>query len=146
MEDTGMFSTLLILRAIEGELNGQEFAISGPAHWVLGRSRSCTLRLPGDGTVSRQHCLIEVEEGGAWIQDLGSLNGTLVNGEKIGQRQAIRHGDATMVQPPRHGLQDGDELRICNNRFLVGVTERKLSESESSTRRPLSDWSSLVCI
>jgi len=123
-------STKLILRATGGELHGQEFSFSGPAHCVLGRSRECTLRLPGDGTVSRQHCLIEVDNGTAWIQDLGSLNGTLVNGEKIGQRERLRNGDATMVQPPRQGLRNGDELRVCNNTFrvaLMGAFEQALS-------------------
>jgi pSer/pThr/pTyr-binding forkhead associated (FHA) protein len=114
-------ANLLILKATAGDLRGQEFAFPGPAHVVLGRSRSCWLRLPGDATVSRQHCLIEVDEYGAWVQDLGSLNGTYVNGEKIGQRDRERRDDATMVQPPRHTLRDGDELRICNNSFLVEV-------------------------
>jgi len=113
--------TMLILKATAGELHGQEFTIAGPAHCVMGRSRGCTLQLPNDGTVSRQHCLIEVDNGNAWIQDLGSLNGTLVNGEKIGQRERNRNGDATMVQPPRHGLRNGDELRVCNNVFAVAL-------------------------
>jgi pSer/pThr/pTyr-binding forkhead associated (FHA) protein len=141
-----MKSTLLVLKATAGDLNGQEFAITGPAHWVLGRSRSCSLRLPGDGTVSRQHCLIEVEAGGVWIQDLGSLNGTLVNGEKIGQRQRVRNGDATMVQPPRQELQDGDELRICNNTFAVVLTERIMPAAEGSTKPAVCEWSGLLCV
>jgi pSer/pThr/pTyr-binding forkhead associated (FHA) protein len=87
----------------------------------MGRSRSCTLRLPGDATVSRQHCLLELDADGVWIQDLGSLNGTFVNGEKIGQREARYDGDATMVQPGRQCLRDGDLLRICNNVFAVQV-------------------------
>src|ERR1700722_11720522 len=106
---------LLILKATGGDLHGREFALTGPAHCVLGRSRSCTLRLPGDATVSRQHCLIEIESDGVWVQDLGSLNGTLVNGAKIGQRERNHDGESTMVQPPRQHLKDGDELRICNN-------------------------------
>src|SRR5262249_1501829 len=118
-----MMATMLILRGLTGELRGQEFAFPGPTQAILGRSRSCTLRLSGDATVSRQHCLIELDEYGVWVQALGSLNGTLVNGEKIGQRQHGRDDDATLVQPPRHALQDGDELRICNNLFAVCLSE-----------------------
>ncbi len=134
-------STMLILKAVGGELHGQEFSISGPAHCVLGRSRGCTLRLPSDGTVSRQHCLIEVDDGRAWVQDLGSLNGTLVNGEKIGQRERVRGGDATMVQPPRQDLHNGDELRICNNTFrvaLMGAPENILSGAGTIPKTPSS--------
>lgn len=111
-------NTLVILKATEGGLRGQEFAFSGPANCIMGRSRSCGLRLPDDPTVSRQHCLIEIESEGAWVQDLGSLNGTHINGSRIGHREPV-HGDATMVQPARRELRDGDELRVCSNVFRV---------------------------
>lgn len=112
-------ATMLVLRALTGELRGMEFAFAAPATVILGRSRSCTLRLTGDATVSRQHCLLEIDDYGVWVQDLGSLNGTYVNGEKIGQRIATQGEDETMVQPPRHALVDGDEMRVCNNLFGV---------------------------
>jgi pSer/pThr/pTyr-binding forkhead associated (FHA) protein len=126
-------ATMMILRALTGDLRGQEFAFSGPAHAILGRSRSCTLRLPGDATVSRQHCCIELDEFGAWVQDLGSLNGTHVNGGKVGQRDRCKNEDATMMQPPRHGLEDGDELRICNNIFAVVLNEVEIPRRPKST-------------
>jgi len=114
---------MLTLRALTGDLRGQEFTFRGPAYCVLGRSRSCQLRLPGDATVSRQHCLIEMEGAGVWVQDLGSLNGTHINGQKIGQRDRDRQTDATLVAPPRQELQDGDELRVCNNIFAVVLAD-----------------------
>jgi pSer/pThr/pTyr-binding forkhead associated (FHA) protein len=139
-------STLLILKATAGDLYGQEFALTAPAHCVLGRSRGCTLRLPGDATVSRQHCLIEVENGVVHVQDLGSLNGTLVNGEKIGQRERNRNVDATMVQPARQSLQDGDELRICNNVFEVELTDSLMPRPK---REPVNqssgEWTLALC-
>jgi pSer/pThr/pTyr-binding forkhead associated (FHA) protein len=122
----------LILQATAGDLQGQEFAFRNPGSCILGRSRSCTLRLPGDITVSRQHCLLELDTEGVWVQDLGSLNGTFVNGEKIGQRD-LRLGDETMVQPPRQHLNHGDLLRICNNVFAV-----RLVDSLTDTRTRLS--------
>jgi len=118
-----MPKTMLVLRALTGELRGQEFAVQGNAYWILGRSRSCTLRLLGDGTVSRHHCLIEIDSKGVWVQDLGSLNGTHVNGFKISSADPQAGSDATMPQASRQGLSDGDELRICNNVFAVCLTE-----------------------
>jgi pSer/pThr/pTyr-binding forkhead associated (FHA) protein len=114
-------ATMLVLKAIAGDLRGSEFSFRGPASCILGRSRSCTLKLPGDGTVSRQHCVIEMEGEDIWVQDLGSLNGTHINGEKIGQRVPALETDATMVQPPRQLLSNGDELRVCNNIFQVSL-------------------------
>jgi pSer/pThr/pTyr-binding forkhead associated (FHA) protein len=116
-------ATMLILKAMTGELRGQEFVLTGPLHCVLGRSRGCALRLPGDATVSRQHCLLEMDGTGVWAQDLGSLNGTFVNGQRIGQRGWMMNEDATMLQPARQALRDGDELRICNHIFYVQVAE-----------------------
>src|SRR5262245_27910207 len=110
-------ATMLILRGLTGRLRGREFPFAAPAQAVVGRSHRCALRLTTDGTVSRQHCLIELDDDGAWVQDLGSLNGTRVNGEWIGQPATPADEDHTMVQSRRHALQDGDELRVCDNLF-----------------------------
>jgi pSer/pThr/pTyr-binding forkhead associated (FHA) protein len=112
-------ATLLILRALTGELRGQEFTFRAPACCLLGRCRDCHVRLPRDTTVSRQHCLVELEGAAAWVQDLGSCNGTHLNSENIGQRQHERRGDATMVAPLRRQLHDGDLLRVGNTFFAV---------------------------
>jgi pSer/pThr/pTyr-binding forkhead associated (FHA) protein len=112
-------ATLLTLKALTGNLRGQEFTLHAPAHCVLGRSSKCRLCLPHDRTVSRQHCLIELAGGSAWVQDFGSRNGTHLNGENIGQRRNGHYADATLVVPSRRRLHDGDELRICDHVFAV---------------------------
>jgi pSer/pThr/pTyr-binding forkhead associated (FHA) protein len=122
-------ATILTLKALTGDLRGQEFTFRGPAYCLLGRSRNCRLWLPGDVTVSRQHCLIEVEGGSAWVQDLGSRNGTHLNGKKIGHRHKESQADATMVTPLRQELQDGDELRVGYQVFAVFLSDRPLEHA-----------------
>ncbi|MFO0929566.1 MAG: FHA domain-containing protein [Gemmataceae bacterium] len=140
-------ATMLVLRALTGEMRGLEFAFAAPATVILGRSRSCALRLPGDGTVSRQHCMVEVDDYGVWVQDLGSLNGTFVNGEKVGQRIPTQGDDETMVQPPRHALVDGDELRVCNNLFAVRLTDvTPLPQKRGLTSLSSGEYHIAVCI
>jgi len=112
-------AAMLILRALTGDPRGQDFTLRAPACCMLGRSLNCQLRLPHDARVSRQHCLVELDGAGAWVQDLGSLNGTHLNGVKIGQRQDKRETDATLVVPPRRVLRDGDELQVGDNLFAV---------------------------
>jgi hypothetical protein len=112
-------AAMLTLRALTGELRGREFTFRAPARCMLGRSHNCQLRLPRDPTVSRQHCLVELDGAGAWVQDLCSLNGTHLNGAMIGQRQDEGQDDVTMVAPSRQALQDGDELQVCDNLFAV---------------------------
>ncbi|MGH7360018.1 MAG: FHA domain-containing protein [Candidatus Methylomirabilales bacterium] len=49
-----------------------------------------------DTTVSRRHAALDVEGAAFRLRDLGSTNGTLLNGKKI-ERSAIRHGDRFQV-------------------------------------------------
>jgi pSer/pThr/pTyr-binding forkhead associated (FHA) protein len=123
----------LILRALTGGLRGRQFKFRAPAFCVLGRASSCHLCLPGDGTVSRQHCLLELEGESAWVRDLGSRNGTHLNGAKIGQREPRRPADATVVTQLRQELQDGDELRICHHVFAVVLLDGPLEQVAPST-------------
>ncbi len=60
---------------------------------VVGRGRCCDLAL-GDPTMSRCHAALRFE-GGVWtVEDLGSLNGTWVNGWRVRGAQPLRPGDA----------------------------------------------------
>jgi serine/threonine-protein kinase len=126
----------LILKAKAGCLRGRAFEFATPVHCVMGRSRMCHLQLPADPTVSRQHCLIEADEYGLWAQDLASLNGTYVNGERLGPRAGL--SDDTQLQGPRQLLRHGDELRICDNVFAIEV--------HSSTPAPKPHIESHTCL
>jgi pSer/pThr/pTyr-binding forkhead associated (FHA) protein len=125
----------VILTATHGDLKGREFAFDGPATCVVGRCVDCAIRLPGDDwTVSRHHCLLEVDPPLLRVQDLGSLNSTYVNGEMVGQRDLALSpaGAARLAQPVRE-LLDGDELRVGNTRFHVAVL---LTEPEGAELLP----------
>ena len=58
---------------------------------VLGRSRECDVPI-SDLNVSRRHAELRQEGGSYWIVDLGSMNGTLVNGRRV-EREQLRDGD-----------------------------------------------------
>lgn len=65
-----------------------------PGKHVLGRHKDCDLVVT-DSTVSRRHTEIEVSGSGeeCYLTDLGSHNGTFVNGERIEERTTVRRGD-----------------------------------------------------
>src|SRR3954470_21010368 len=65
---------------------------------VLGRARGCAVRIPS-AEVSRQHCRLTVEDGLVQVKDLGSVNGTLLNGRKIRGKEYVRPGDNLTVGP-----------------------------------------------
>ncbi len=113
-------TTQVILTATEGALKPREFVFTAQeAQMLIGRSRACTLRL-NDDTVSRRHCLVAIDEAGVWVGDLGSLNGTFVNGRLVGQR-ACNRGDDTPAPLALRKLQDGDELRVGGQAFQITV-------------------------
>jgi len=64
---------------------------------VIGRKPNCDLRIPLT-SVSRQHCELRVDDGKAYVKDLGSSNGTFHNSVRV-QEQALSPGDEVVVGP-----------------------------------------------
>jgi pSer/pThr/pTyr-binding forkhead associated (FHA) protein len=113
------------LTATQGRLKGREFVFRNPTRCLVGRSSDCYVFVPdGLRTVSRHHCLFDIAPPEIQVRDLGSLNGTYVNGERIGWRdrgETLKEG----LEVPRmaQSLRDGDEVRVGSTVFRVGVVE-----------------------
>jgi pSer/pThr/pTyr-binding forkhead associated (FHA) protein len=75
--------------------------------FLIGRGADCDLRLPV-AAISRHHCIIRVGGDEVSVIDLGSSNGTFVNGQRV-RSQAILHG--------------GDQLQLGPCHFLVRLGE-----------------------
>src|SRR5438876_922619 len=71
--------------------SGREYPLNGPS-LVLGRAITCDINLP-EARVSARHASIEQSGGGWHIIDLGSSNGTRLNGLRIDGRTRLRSGD-----------------------------------------------------
>jgi hypothetical protein len=74
---------------------------------TLGRTPACSIVLPDDTKVSRQHARLWVEGDVAVVEDLGSKNGVLVNGERIVGRAHLRVGDVLGLGGYRLEVVDG---------------------------------------
>jgi len=74
----------------------QERAFAGSTI-VVGREDKLDLQLAHEDGASRQHCRITVEGRQVFVEDLGSSNGTKVNGHRIARRLAIKLGDIVTV-------------------------------------------------
>ncbi|MGH9833407.1 MAG: sigma 54-interacting transcriptional regulator [Blastocatellia bacterium] len=90
------------LIAISGPLQGKTFTFSEAAEFSIGREPSNHLSLEAS-TISRWHCLIKREGDQFTLSDLGSSNGTFVNGVPVKERQ----------------LADGDRIAIGESEFLL---------------------------
>ncbi len=75
---------------------------------VIGRRDDCDLRIPLSD-VSRKHCKIVVDAPMIQIEDLGSSNGTFVNGQRVVSSLDLEAGDTIQIGPVKFVLQiDGD--------------------------------------
>lgn len=92
----------VLLRIIGGKHEGREIKISVP-EFIIGRGEGAHLR-PASDMVSRKHCSIKVADGKVTVTDLGSRNGSFVNGEQL-------------TQP--HVAQSGDKIRIGRLQFEI---------------------------
>lgn len=88
---------------------------------TLGRSPSCEIPLE-DSKVSRRHAKIVLKDGQARITDLGSRNGTVVNGEKI-------EGEAILLAGDR--LQVGDSVILYEPPAKASLGDRELPDVQS---------------
>jgi serine phosphatase RsbU (regulator of sigma subunit)/pSer/pThr/pTyr-binding forkhead associated (FHA) protein len=70
----------------------------GEGETVLGRHPACTIQLDSN-TVSRRHAQITKVNGQYFIEDLGSGNGTFVNGKQISTRTQLHHDDRIKLGP-----------------------------------------------
>ena len=66
----------------------------------VGRQRGCGVRIPS-AEVSRRHCALRQADGYLTVEDLGSVNGTYLNGLRVVNREVVRPGDHLEVGPVR---------------------------------------------
>lgn len=98
-----------VLRGVSGVYFGKTFPLRGKTS--LGRHSDNDIFVNVDG-ISRKHAVITVLTEGLEIEDLGSSNGTCVNGEKI----------------KKSALDIGDEVKLDNIRFLIQSPEMQLDK------------------
>src|SRR6476620_4233179 len=84
-----------VLRFISGKYQGGEFPIVNDKPIIVGRSSDLDMGLVED-MVSRKHARIAMQQDQIWLEDLGSTNGTFVNGEKI-KRARLKEGDRILI-------------------------------------------------
>ena len=73
------------LRVLAGPYQGRVFCFTQPDTFLIGRSNEAHLCLTDDKFFSRHHCLLEINPPRCFLRDLGSTNGTFVNGRRVAE-------------------------------------------------------------
>ena len=117
-------ATTIRLTVITGDHKGRKFCFCGPTHCDIGRALDCFVQLSGterDRLISRHHCRLDIDPPVVRIADLGSSNGTYVNGKRVGPIPI----DATDV--PGAGanvdVKNGDLITVGGTTFQVDVVD-----------------------
>ncbi|HKS29478.1 MAG TPA: FHA domain-containing serine/threonine-protein kinase [Pyrinomonadaceae bacterium] len=71
------------LRVLSGPHIGRTFTFDQHDTFLIGRAETAHLCLPEDRFFSRHHCLLEIAPPRVFLRDLGSTNGTFVNGQRV---------------------------------------------------------------
>jgi len=110
------------LTVLQGPDKGREFAISKEDSLLIGRAST---RIPlSDFTVSRRHAEIRPSQGGWFLEDLKSANGTYLNGKRV-------------ERPVR--LKRGDQIRVGGTVFVWGGKDEAGRDGRGTARTATSD-------
>jgi diguanylate cyclase (GGDEF)-like protein len=95
--ESSRVSSRAVVTVVEGADAGRVVAFGRHTTILVGRATSCQLTLPDIG-VSRQHAKISVTKDGFVVEDLGSKNGTFVDGDRI-QKKTVELGTSIKIGP-----------------------------------------------
>jgi pSer/pThr/pTyr-binding forkhead associated (FHA) protein len=116
--------------------------------YYFGRGEECHVR-PNSEWVSRQHCLLRVAGDVVSLRDLGSRNGTLVNGARVEGERVLADGDQVQVGPlvfqlhlidselpARDDTAETATFREGGSNFMVSTDEFPVAPPPSRDRTP----------
>ncbi len=112
-----MSESKVYLEIIEGPYEGKRFDFQVQDTFMIGRAHDCTLCIKDDKALSRHHCLLEINYSSVLIRDLGSLNGTRVNGRLISKSRDKGDGAAPLPE----ALQNGDQIETGNTAMVIHI-------------------------
>ncbi len=124
-----------------GKSAGKEIPVAGPK-FLIGRSEDCHMR-PTSDQVSRHHCVLLIEGGDVLIRDLGSKNGTLVNGERVRTERELKMGDRISIGPLEFEVRlivDVGGKKRPKVKSIEEAAARTLESSSSGSDDDVADW------
>jgi diguanylate cyclase (GGDEF)-like protein len=147
--------TLVVVAHPDAGLLGRGFELTPGGGLTIGRARDADLSFPEPTEVSRRHARIWEEAGTVRVEDLGSRNGTFVNGQEVTAPRVLNNGDNVQIGPVYLKFFAGHHVErayydamyeLASRDELTGVHNRRKLDEELTRefalahryRRPLS--------
>lgn len=119
-------SAKIHIKISQGKDAGKVFSFTEHDTFVFGRMDDCHAFIPDDNQVSRHHFLLEVNPPQACLRDLGSLNGTYVNGKQFGAREKGETPEqGAKRRYPEVTLKHGDRIKVGRTELEISIEEAK---------------------
>jgi hypothetical protein len=114
------------LQIRQGKDVGKIFAFTEHDTFIFGRMPDCHACIPDDDQVSRHHFILEANPPQACLRDLGSLNGTWVNGKKFGGRpKSETPEEGAKRHHPEVALEHGHRIKVGRTELEVSIEQPK---------------------
>jgi len=107
----------LVFRFTPGKYKGSDGRLMGANGSVVGRAGDVGIVLVEE-MVSRKHARFVITDSDVSVEDLGSTNGTFVNGEKI-QRSSLKEGDRVLIGTSIMKVVQGEQAPTSKRRVLT---------------------------
>lgn len=106
-----------VLRGVSGAAFGKTYPV--PQQVVIGRQQDCDISVPSE-EISRRHASVKPTPDGLMVEDLGSSNGTYINGKRV----------------QKGVLKPGDELRLDQIRFMLIAPGMEIPRASAAAPAP----------
>jgi FHA domain len=113
-------ATAVRLTVLSGPQKNRRFCFCGPTQCQMGRASDCFVQLSGRGWdqfLSRHHCQLDIAPPSVQVHDLGSKNGTFVNGKQIGasRKDPTKKSDAA--------IKSGDLITVGGTTLRIDILD-----------------------
>jgi serine/threonine-protein kinase len=115
------------LKVTSGPYKGRIFSFTQHDTFLIGRSPDAHLCLPEDRYFSRNHCLLEMNPPHSYLRDLGSTNGTFLNGHRV-QDAFLNNGDR---------IQCGETILVVEVTTTASVDLSETTQDAGIPKRPV---------
>jgi pSer/pThr/pTyr-binding forkhead associated (FHA) protein len=130
-----------MLRGVSGAVFSKVYPVSGPT--VIGRAAECDIPVAAD-EISRRHAIVKPTPDGVSVEDLGSSNGTFINGKRV-QQGFLNPGDELRLDAVRFVLvAPGLEMGAASGGKTANNTPVPVSRSSGDPQKQMMQWALIM--